>query len=250
MKREVQINNNSYKEVTLSYRIHRAIRLDDQNMVDKENRLLCPLVEAARSTEAYGEAFIPNTKSTDLKKFADALEMRPIIVKIVAYLSGKKSSILKNILSGKFNDQEINRGFIHALKNGVNTGIYKDGKFNYNNFNTFVWFIHPQLKGIPLTNSWLYSINADYLYLEDSHLSRILDFNLSNKTSKKVGLGLKISSFEIEKLLLGFLSQDLQDHSTGKKGILIRDLHELYKYGFMPAVVEEKLMSKNLLPDL
>jgi len=247
MKRETQINSNSYKEVTLIYRKYRAEELDKLEIGTKANRIVCPMVEAGRSTHAYEKQFIPGLQSKDLKSFADALEVSPGAMKMIAYFSGKKSSIFSNIFSGKFNDEAIKNGFIHTLKNGIHTGIYKDGKFSQEGLNNFVWFFLPKLKNIEISNDWLYTSEADNIYLEDSHLEKALEYNQSMNTSGKVGLGLKLSTFEMEKLLLGLLAQELTNHPTGKKGILIRDLHDLYKYGFVPATVEEKFVTKGLI---
>lgn len=247
MEREIQVNSNSYVEVILTYRVFRAKELDKKNIASKENRLVCPMVEAGRSTTIYKKQFIPGLKSKDLQEFANALEVSPAAMKSIAYFSGNTSSIIGNIISGKFDDTAIKNGFIHTLKKGVHTGIYKEGKFSQEGFDNFVWSFRPELKDISLVNEWLYSSKADDLYLNDTHLETVLTYNKANKITEKVGLGLKLSTFEMEKLLLGLLGQELENHEIAKRGILIRDVYDLYKYGFVPALVEEKFAKKNLI---
>ena len=247
MKYTLNVNANSYKEVALNYRIFRTQELDAKNIGTKENRHVCPMVEAGRSKDAYQKQFISGLKSNNLKSFADALEVSPIAMKTIAYFSGNKSSIIGNIILGKFDDEAIKNGFIHTLKKGVHTGIYKEGKFSQEGFDNFVWAFHPNLKGVSFTNDWLYSSKADSLYLDDTHLDVVLAYNQTNKTTEKVGLGVKLSAFEMEKLLLGLLGQELKDHGVAKRGILVRDVYDLYKYGFVPATVEAKFEAENLI---
>jgi len=60
-----------------------------------------------------------------------------------------------------------------------------------------------------------------------------------------------MSNFEMESLLLGVLGQPVTIDSDGSKkqvqAILVRDIHDLYKYGILPAHVEEKMQAVDLL---
>ena len=247
MEKETQLNSHSYTEVTLNYRIYRAQILDAKNIAAKANRHVCPMVEAGRSNDAYGKMFMNDLTGRGLTDFAKALGVGPFAVKSIAYMSSGKASIFKNILQGKFDDQKITNGFIHSLKNGIHTGIYVDGRFSQTGFDAFIWSFHPELKNVSFTNAWLYSEHADTLYLENTHLEKVREHNLTFKSTKKVGFGERLSMFEMESLLIGVLGQRLSDHPTAKRGILVRDIYDLYKYGFVPARVEEKLSRKNLL---
>ena len=247
MKRTTQINAQNYKEVARNYRIFRATQLDKNQVGEKKNLLVCPMVEAARSKSAYGQQFLPGLKSTDLEKFADALGVSSTLMKRVAYFSSKWYKIPKNFINESFDDQAINHGVIFNLKNGIHTDIFQNHQFSQDGLNDFVWAIHPDLKGVAMTNDWLYSTEADALYFDTTHLDQVLKYNLSKRPSKTIGLGLKLSTFEMENLLLGVLGQKLSSDDTATRGILIRDIHDLYKYGFVPALVEEKLAAAQLI---
>src|SRR5262245_5767130 len=64
-------------------------------------------------------------------------------------------------------------------------------------------------------------------------------------------LGLSMNMFELKKLLLGTLAQpvvlELRNPSETVNAIHLRDVHDLYKYGFLPAVAEERLNAAGLL---
>jgi len=64
-------------------------------------------------------------------------------------------------------------------------------------------------------------------------------------------IGLFLSTFEMRSLLLGTLAQpvvlDPGDPSKTVNAIHLRDVHDLYKYGIMPAVAEERLNVAGLL---
>jgi CHASE3 domain len=64
-------------------------------------------------------------------------------------------------------------------------------------------------------------------------------------------IGLFLSTFEMRSLLLGTLAQpvvpDPRDPSKTVNAIHLRDVHDLYKYGIMPAAAEERLNSAGLL---
>lgn len=247
MNRETCVNSNSYKEVTLAYRIHRAKKLDANDAGNQNGRLVCPMVEAGRSTRAYGQKFIPNLESKDLASLAKALGTWPIAMKGIAYCSGNLSSVMGNVFSGTFKEEEIKNGLVHTLKNGVHTGIFRDGKFVQEEFNKFVWSFCPELEHVNLDNDWLYCSNADYLYLGTHHLDQVRRYCQSNSDSKRIWLGTKLSDVEMRMLLVGFLGQELTSFADSDRGILVRDIYDLYKYGFVPAVVEESLADQGLL---
>src|SRR5215203_1356871 len=64
-------------------------------------------------------------------------------------------------------------------------------------------------------------------------------------------IGLFLSTFEMRSLLLGTLAQpivlDPRDPSKTVNAIHLRDVHDLYKYGVMPAAAEERLNVAGLL---
>ena len=247
IKRSTQINQNGYREVIPSYRLFRANQLDKKQVGDKGGRLVCPMIDAARSRNAYGHPFLQGLKSSDLEKLANVLGVSSFLLKTVAYFSGKFYSIPKNIITGSFDENAIKNGIVHSFKNGVHTAIFKENHFNQNGLNNFVWSFHPQLKDIAMTNEWLYTSEADELYFDMSHLPKVLEYNKSNRPSKKIGLGLKLSTFEMNDLLLNVLGQKITTPSNTTQAILIRDIHDLYKYGFVPASVEEKLAAAELI---
>ncbi len=253
MERLVQKNPHGYNEVSLPYRKRRAAFLDAKKVDVRTNRIVCPMLDAARSKAAYGEKFLPGLKNADLVKWANALNQDSNIknidglVKMVAYAADKWYQILPNAIKGSFDDKGVNTGFIHTLKNGVHTGIFQNGMFNQDKFNEFVWTIHPDLKGVNMDNDYLYSSSGDALYFTKADLQTVINYNLSQRPSKRIGLGEKLSSFEMEKLLLGIIGQRIIIEEKKIQAILIRDIHDLYKYGLVTAHIEDQLKEANLL---
>lgn len=245
--RTIETNDQGYKEVSIAYRIHRAAQLDKHQVGAKTDRLVCPMVDAARRKDAYGQQFLPGLEGDDLAAWAKALGVSSLAMKAIAYCSDKLYRIPKNIVTGRFRDKAINTGFIHELKNGVHTGIYQDGQFSQAGFNAFVWAIHPTLEGIAMTNDWLYSEAGANLYFEAAQLEQAMAFNKSNSTDKHLGMGDEFSAFEMETLLLGVLGLPILKDGKITTAILIRDMHDLYKYGWVPVGVEEQLEAAGLL---
>ena len=77
-----------------------------------------------------------------------------------------------------------------------------------------------------------------------------------NNADRKSGwlarkIGLALSTFEMRVLLLGTLAQpvvlDPRRPSKTVNAIHLRDIHDLYKYGIMPATAEERLNVAGLL---
>jgi hypothetical protein len=215
--------------------------------MDAAKRIVCPMVDASRRTEAYGQKALPGTESSNLEQWADALGLTEEGVKMIAYFSDDWYDIPKNVLRGSFDDQEVNGGFIHQRKNGVHTGIYQQERFSQQGWNEFVWAIHPTLKGTSLSDEWLYSHQADALYMTTAHLSTIMAYNRAQSTEEQLGLGPQMSAFEMEDLLLGVLGQAVEIEAQSTQAILLRDVHDLYKYGFLTVPVEERLAAAGLL---
>ncbi|MGH1338453.1 MAG: hypothetical protein ACRBFS_20225 [Aureispira sp.] len=245
--RSIETNDQGYKEVNLAYRIHRAALLDEREIGSRTNRLVCPMVDAARRKDAYGQQFLPGLEGEDLAQWAKALGVNSLAMKAIAYCSDKLYRIPKNIVTGRFRDKAINTGFIQELKNGVHTGIYKEGQFNQDGFNAFVWAIHPDLEGIAMTNDWLYSEAGAALYFEEAQLEQAMAFNRQNSSASHLGMGDEFSSFEMETLLLGVLGLHIIKEEKLTSAILLRDMHDLYKYGWVPVGVEERLEAAGLL---
>ncbi|MEL6408329.1 MAG: hypothetical protein AAFR81_28440 [Chloroflexota bacterium] len=254
IERTIEVNDLGYKEVSMAYRIARAAMLDAQHTPIKEGRIVCPALEASRSKSFYKEMILPDTDAHNLEKWAAAFDLSPgltVLTKVLGYISGPFPQILPNFVSGRFNDQQVNDGFLHQLKNGIHTGMLTDGRFSQDKLNSFVWSFHSHLEGIPMTNAWLYSEQADTLYFDESSLPLALQHNKQHAKSSRVGLGAALSNGEMRGLLLGVLGQpvSLDDSDPTKKtnAILVRDIHDLYKYGLMPAHVEEKMLTAGLL---
>lgn len=246
LTRSTTNNTHNYQEVSLAYRIHRAELIEQQTNPTKSH-IVCPMLDAARRTEAYGEQFLPGLEGEDLAAWAKALGVSSLAMKAIAYCSDKMYKIPKNILQGKFDDEGVNGGFVHELKNGVHTGIYQEEQFNQEGFNAFVWTVHPSLEGKAITRDWLYSKEGEELYFEEAQLEQVLEFNKSQSTAPIIGLGEELSSFEMESLLLGVLGQRIVLEGKATSAILIRDIYDLYQYGFVPAPVEEQLAAAGLL---
>lgn len=250
IKRKVYVRKDGYKEVAINYRKARAAILDAKKVGHRSGRIVCPMVEASRNKSFYPEMLLGETTSKGIEIWSEALQIDSQLVKAIAFLSGPLVNAPRNVIRGHFDDQKINNGFIHTLKRGVHTGILGRGTFSQAHLNTFVWSFRPDLEGISMTNKWLYSEMADDLFLDLSHLDIILEHNKNNAPSEQIGVGLKMNRFEMEDLLLGVLGQPITQEKKVKntvQSILVRDIHDLYKYGILPAHVENKLKAANLL---
>jgi hypothetical protein len=176
-------------------------------------------------------------------------------IRTVAYLSGPFWSTPLAFLRGRFDDRAVNTGFLRSLKRGTNTGVLTRGTFNQEALNAFVWAARPDLKSRAMTSTWLYSEQSSSQYLDMSILPAIRAHN-ANNADPKFGwlarkIGLFLSTFEIQSLLLGTLAQpivlDRRDPSKTVNAIHLRDVHDLYKYGILPAIAEERLNVAGLL---
>jgi hypothetical protein len=255
VERKVLTDARGYREVALDYRIARAAMLDTRGVSARTGRIACPGLDASRSNQAYGQISLPGTKAKDLKAWSDALGVNSTGIKTVAYLSGPFWGTPLAFLRGHFDDREVNAGFLRSLKRGTNTGILTSGTFNQEALNALVWAARPDLKGTAMTTAWLYSEQSSCQYLDMSMLPAIRAHNARN-ADQKFGwlprkIGLFLSTFEMRSLLLGTLAQpvvlDPRDPATTVNAIHLRDIHDLYKYGIMPAVAEERLNVAGLL---
>jgi len=255
VERKVLKDAHGYREVALHYRIARAAMLDTRGVSARTGRIACPGLDASRSNHAYGVFALPGTKAKDLKAWSDALGVNSLGIKTVAYLSGPFWRTPVDFVGGEFDDREVNSGILRSLKRRTNTGILTSGTFNQEALNALVWAARPDLNGIPMTNGWLYSEQSSSQYLDMSMLPAIRAHNARN-ADQKFGwlartIGLFLSTFEVRSLLLGTLAQPvvLDRHNPSKtvNAIHLRDVHDLYKYGVMPAVAEERLNVAGLL---
>lgn len=244
--RTTHTTNEGYQEVTLPYRQARAQALQHQNM-EQAQRIVCPMVDAARRVEAYGQKTLPGTRGRDLKQWAKALDLSVGAMKAIAYASGSQYAIPKNILTGSFDEEAINGGFVHRCKQGVHTGIYRNERFDQAGFEAFVWNLYPELQGTSLTEVWLYSAQADALYFTEADLPQVVAYNRAQSTEQTVGVGERMSKFEMDRLLLGVLGQTITWKGQSMPAISVQDVYDLYKYGFLPVPVEEKLVKAGLL---
>jgi hypothetical protein len=102
-----------------------------------------------------------------------------------------------------------------------------------------------------MTSEWLYTVQSAEFYLDASMLPKVLTHNAENGSSGRLGrrLGLALSTFEMKKLLLGPLSQEIR-RLPGEplvKAISLRDLHDFFKYGLLPVQLEERFVAAGLL---
>ncbi|OHV17212.1 hypothetical protein BK022_06920 [Methylorubrum extorquens] len=255
LERIVLTDENGYREVTLPYRIARAGMLDTRGADARSGRIACPGLDASRNNIVYGRPVLPGTEAKDLEKWSSALGVNSLGIKTVAYLSGPFWSAPLAFLRGRFDDRALNTGFLRSMKRSTNTGILTKTSFNQDALNRFVWAARPDLRGTSMTSDWLYSDRSACQYIDESMLPLIRDHNARN-TDREAGwlsrqLGLFLSTFEMHSLLLGTLAQPI---TTGRgepamtvNAIQLRDLHDLYKYGIMPAAAEERLFSAGLL---
>jgi hypothetical protein len=255
VERIISTDVRGYREVALNYRIARAAMLETRGSSARTGRIACPGLDASRSELAYGRSALAGTKAKDLDAWSGALGVNSLGIKIVAYLSGPFGSVPSAFFQGQFDDREVNAGFLRSLKRGANTGILTKGVFNQEALNALVWAVRPDLNGVAMTNAWLYSDQSSGQYLDMSMLPAIRAHNARNADPKFGWLarriGLFLSTFEIQSLLLGTLAQPLvdpQDSSKTVNAIQLRDVHDLYKYALLPAVAEDRLNAAGLLP--
>lgn len=255
IRREVRTNYQGYKEVTSNYRKARAAAMETLRLGELGDRIACPMLDASRRSDAYGSMALLNTDSAGLKIWANTIEIDSLGIRIIAYLSGAPRDIFGNFLHGRFDDQHVNIGFIRSIKHGVNTGILAEGKFSASALSELIQALRPTLPVDQINQAWLYSKAADSFYLFETDVEKITDFNVarSKKSWMRTFLGRQMSGFEMSKLLLGVLAQEIEPNvaSPGSRvrAILVRDVHDLYKYGFIPAHVEDRLASKGLISD-
>lgn len=255
VERKILTDARGYREVTLDYRIARAAMLDARGLGARTGRIACPGLDASRSDHVYGRFALPGTQAKDIDAWGDALGVKRTGLKIVAYLSGPFWSTPLAFLRGQFNDKAVNTGFLRSLKHGTNTGTLTRGTFDQDALNALVWAARPDLNGTAMTGAWLYSEQSSCQYLDTSMLPAIRAHNTrhadpgSGRLAKAVGLFM--STFEMRDLLLGTLAQpvvlDPGDPAKTVSALHLRDLHDLYKYGILPAAAEERLNAAGLL---
>jgi hypothetical protein len=251
VKRQIDTNRHGYREVNLVYRGARAAMMDNARVGERTARICCPMLDACRSASAYGQKALRKTDAPALKEWSEAVGVSSVGIKAVAYASGPWYRILPNVLLGRFEDTEVNTGFVRSLKHGIDTGVLARGTFNQQELNQLVWALHPQLAGTPMTSEWLYTVQSAEFYLDASMLPKVLTHNVENGSSGQLGrgLGLALSTFEMKKLLFGPLSQEIR-RLPGEplvKAISLRDLHDFFKYGLLPVQLEERFVAAGLL---
>lgn len=255
LERVISTDARGYREVSLDYRIARAQMLDLRRSGERAGRIACPGLDASRNVLVYGRNALSGGGSASLKLWADALGVNSIGIKTVAYLSGPLWSTPIAFLLGRFDDRQVNGGFLRSLKRSTNTGILTFGRFDQIGLNEFVWAVRPDMQGTAMTPDWLYGELAACQYIDESMLPSIRRYNSRNADTRASWLtrklGIFLSNFEIRSLLLGILGQpvlaDEQDTTRKLNAISLRDLHDLYKYGFFPAAAEDRLSSAGLL---
>jgi len=252
VERQVITNAQDYREVSQPYRIYRSRELRLKPL--RSDRIHCPMVDAARSEDAYGVKTLRDTSKQDLITWSRALGSdNQLAFLAIAYLSGPLSAVPRNIWTGRFDEEKINSGFITEIKDGINTGIIAKGYFDQGAFDTLISNVHPRLKGQTLDENCLYADAFSECYLLESELKLILTHNVTNQQGGgiKKFIGTKISQFEMGSLLLGLLSQPTKqkdgDSFSTTNAILVRDLFDLYKYGWFPAHIEEGFLKADLL---
>jgi hypothetical protein len=253
VKRQIEENAQGYQEVTLEFRAARAAKLEARGVHLRTGRNRCPMVDASRTALTYGHKALPDTDRKALARWARALGLMPAPVKGIAYSSGPVYKGLYNLLRGEFNEDEINTGLIIRLKQGVNTGVLSTGQFDQVSFDKFVWSIRPSLKGTTIDRAFLHSDAAATLYVDDRSIHAIMAHNIMNAHGPRgmVGFGRSLSKFEMQRLLMGILGQDIElDFARpGKatRALSVRDMHDFYKYGVFPAPIEERLQAAGLI---
>ncbi len=249
--RSVITNAQNYQEVNLEYRIYRSRDLRKQPT--REGRLHCPVLDASRSVFAYGDKSLADTTKKDIKEWSMALgsDMTWAFL-LIAYLSGPLKDFPRNLIKGSFEEDQVNNGFITTTKDKINTGILVNGYFDQAQFNSLIANVYPELKGKDLTEELLYTKEFDQVYLKVTDLEKILEHNLSNRIAGGIRkmLGQFVSKFEMKTLLLGIMAQAIKPNDSSAETVdamLLRDLFDLYKYGWFPAPIEEGFFKAGLL---
>jgi hypothetical protein len=254
VQRSIVTNAHGYREVNLEFRIARALALEADKVDAKKDRIRCPVLDAARSSSAYGMMSLPTTDQAGLDQWSEALELSKPAVETIAYMSGPWYSIVSNKIKKSFDDKEVNTGTIMKMKNGVHTGVMGEGFFDQDVFNNFIWTLHPNLKETAIDNAFLHSKDAEGVYVGSDMLEVILTHNDSKSDAWIKGAGPAISKFEMEKLLIGRMGQEVTLNPEEKPGetsqaISARDMHDLYKYGVFPAIREDQLLAAGLIKE-
>ena len=256
VERKVVINAQKYKEVSLEYRQYRFSQV--KNLPTRKDRLHCPMLDAARCDHVYGAKALRDTTKKDLYKWAEAMGAdKKFAFLVIAYMSGRLTDIPRYIWTRRFDEDKINDGFITKIKDGINTGIISEGYFRQSMFDDLISGVYPQFKGQTLNEDLLYTDAFSECYLLTADLKKILGHNLQNQVSggiKKL-TGKKISDFEMGTLLLSLLGQPIiyenkdqtENKSPNPSGMLVRDLFDLYKYGWFPAHIEDGFIKAGLL---
>ncbi len=251
INRHTETNIHGYCEVSRDYRIARSAALDANPNPPPPPRIACPMVNASRSTGAYGRMALAGTDAEHLNRWSKAIGLTPLGMRVVAYISGRRPNIVRNFIQCNFNDQVINSGWLHSLKQNVNTGVLDQGVFTQEAMNAFVWAFHPELKGTDITQEWLYSGAGDTLYLDSTHIQQVVDYNIAKSGRNNTWIGRKISYFEMKVLLVDTLAQEITldpcNPNKRIKAILVRDIYDLYRYGWIPALVEQSLAEAGLI---
>jgi len=248
--RTVQINAQGYREVSLAYRYARAAALDARGVGEGDGKITCPMLEASRSKSAYGAMALPSTDRRGLNAWSDAVGISSWGIRLIAFLSGKPLEIPGNFIFGRFDDRHVNVGFIRSIKNGVSTGVLATGRFSSSALSRFIWELLPEHDGVEMSEPFLYSEAANGIYLYDSDLPAIVGYNVANAKASRLTtfLGRQMSYFEMSRLLLGVLAQEIVTAAgETKRAILVRDVHDLYKFGWIPVHVEDRLVSAGLI---
>ena len=243
--------------MSLEFRSARNAALEKAGIHLRENRIFCPAVDSGRIDSAYGKKPMPETTNEGVSKWALALgipeESMGKVLRIT-HMSGPWWKFMSNQRNGCFDETELNTGQVKYMKHGIHTGITGSGKFDQEVFNGFIWNLFPDLKGTAIDNTFLTNDNkADRLYLTTEHLDKMLEWNYAQSDSWFTGLGLKLSRFEMEKLMLGILGQSVanpqveEKDTEENKAISLRDVHDLFKYGIYPAPIEDKMLESGLI---
>jgi hypothetical protein len=240
-----------YKEVSLEFRKLRTSALEAARVQERTNRIHCPVLDAARTSGAYGTPALTTCDQQGMERFAEGIKLTASKLATIGYMSGPWYKIMSNKWNQTFDDSEVNTGFVKSLKHDVHTGIISSGQFDQAVLNEFVWNLFPELKdaNTSIDKTFLQSSKADDLFVTSKHLGQIMDFNESKSESPLKGMGSKVSRFEMETLLLGRLGQEINLDSETVRAISVRDLHDLYKYGVFPAPQEDDLRKEGLIQD-
>lgn len=243
VQRVIEKNIDGYREVSLDFRVARAAHLEARGVNLRTGRNRCPMIDASRTELVYGHKALPRTDRRALARWAKALGMLPVTVKVAAYFSGPMRAAFYNLIRGEFDEDDVNTGLIVRLKRGVNTGVLSTGQFDQDAFNLLVWSVLPPLVGVTIDNEFLYSDATATLYVDESSIRAIMTHNTMTSPYKWKGLGRFMSRFEMRRLLVRVLGQKLK---TGRV-LSVRDMHDFYKYGVFPANIEDSLEAASLI---